>query len=147
MDGDALRIVQSWVYPHEGVESSKSIEPKTIPWAGERVTQLHSALDAACSPDGGEWLVNRLQAGWHAFDSLRKDFSLVSRQGKFNEQPEAEDVEVLARHWNEISSTERVNGGMHSKLRRYVSVGSQLLALILTAADQNRAIHVTFACG
>jgi GTPase-activating protein BEM2 len=118
VDGDALRIVQSWVYPQEGAETPKVTEPKTIPWAGERVSQMHRALEAACLPDGKEWRVEHLQEAWYTFDSLRTDFSLVSRQSSSEQHDASEDVEVLARHWDDVSSG-RANATFHSKLRRY----------------------------
>lgn len=118
VDSDALRIVQSWVYSLEGAEASKPVEPKTIPWAGDRVTQLHSALEAASKGETGEWAVDQMYAAWRAFDSLRTDFSLAFRKGDAERQNDAEDVEALAAHWHVVSSAGGVSAGMHSKLKR-----------------------------
>lgn len=117
VDGDALRIVQSWVYPHDGQDTSKVAEPKTIPWAGERVGRMHHALDTAALHDSSEWVVEHLADAWRSFDSLRTDFSLASRTAGSANQ-DGEDVEILATHWDDMSSPGRIVNGLHAKFQR-----------------------------
>ena len=133
VDGDALRVVQSWVYPLEGAEASRTVEPKTIPWVGDRVSLLHSALEAVSKGETGELAVDQMYAAWRAFDSLRTDFSLAFRKGDTERHNDAEDVEALAAQWHAVSSVGVANAGTQPKLRRCVSPALEISARLIFA--------------
>ncbi|EKM53679.1 uncharacterized protein PHACADRAFT_198103 [Phanerochaete carnosa HHB-10118-sp] len=130
VDGEALRITQSWVYPHDGQDTSKTTEPKTIPWAGDRILQMHSALNSAALRDSDDWIVDKLADAWRSYDSLRTDFSLASRQidPKHNKD-NADDVEILATHWDDLSSPDYLAGSLQTKFQRIDQFMSLSLAV------------------
>ncbi len=98
VDGEAMRTVQSWVYPHDGDDIASVNEPKHIPWAGARVVEMQEKLDAARSHDTAAWKVAPLLEASDIFLGMRQDFSLCSKKPMIDKVDDASDLESLGKH-------------------------------------------------
>lgn len=119
VDGDALRLVQSWVYPHDGNQPATVSELKYVPWAGERITQVKESLDAAQGQQEGVWIVTNLMQAWQHFEALRRDFCLCSSTQEQEPVVESDDVAALVRLWSAISSQGGPVTSLSAKFKRY----------------------------
>lgn len=120
VDSDALRLVQSWVYRHDGNEPASVSDLKHLPWAGARIKEIKEALEVAQAQDGDGWTVAPLKEAWRSFEALRRDFSLAPRIPVQSSGVEPDDIEVLGNLWQKISSQGSTPSGLASKFKRYV---------------------------
>ncbi|KAI0689000.1 hypothetical protein BC835DRAFT_1371134 [Cytidiella melzeri] len=136
VESDALRIVQSWVYPHDGNDPVSIPDMKQIPWAGGLITQMKEALEAAQGQDGTEWKVSPLRDAWQCFEGLRREFSLATRASEDDTAVESEDVEALVSWWQKTTTQGSGVPGIASKFKRV----EQFMSLSLAAEPKRKGL-------
>ncbi|THH29042.1 hypothetical protein EUX98_g5142 [Antrodiella citrinella] len=131
VEGDAIRTVHSWVYPNDAGEVAHASEAKTIPWAGDRVTQFKQALEHARIHDT-EYQVSLLAEARQTFEGLRTELSLCARK---NAPPstELDDVASLVEYWDSVSEG-YPSAGMAAKFTRV----DQFMSLSLAAEPRRK---------
>ena len=120
VDHDALRLVRSWVYSHDGGEGASVTDAKHIPWVGDHIAHVKDSLELAHSSGGVEWKVTPLVHAWHSFEALKRDFALVSRAAIDDVSEEPEDVEILVKLWQKVSQQGNTVPGIAAKFKRYL---------------------------
>ncbi|KAI0074864.1 hypothetical protein K474DRAFT_1499666 [Panus rudis PR-1116 ss-1] len=101
VDSEAMRAVQSWVHGHDGSPPVGVSEPKQVPWAGERIAGIKSALEEAKAGEENEWKVAPLAHARSLFEALQADFSSASRAADSSATTataESDEVEALIQH-------------------------------------------------
>lgn len=118
--GDALRIVQSWVYPLESGEGAEK-EPTCIPWAGTSLAEAKELLHSAQLSESSEWKMSPLLHALSLFESVRRDFDLHRGTPQTEAAQHNDDVETLVRHWRSAFSRKGGDVGVAAKFKRCVA--------------------------
>ncbi|KAL4249617.1 hypothetical protein ABKN59_006179 [Abortiporus biennis] len=138
VEPEALRIVQSWVYPQENGVAIGVEGVKAVPWASERISQIQQSLEA--SKNGNEWDVAPLIVARELFDGLRTEFSLCSENAAKVNAVEPEDVLALASHWESFSQGRTAALTVAARFTRI----EQFMSLSLAAEPRRRGSFEPF---
>ncbi|KAI0090890.1 hypothetical protein BDY19DRAFT_887550 [Irpex rosettiformis] len=136
VDHDALRLVQSWVYPHDRGAPATVTDVKHIPWVGDRVAQIKDSLGSAQGHEGAEWNVAPLTHAWESFVALKRDFALASKLLSDSASDEPEDVEILVNLWRKTSQQGNAVPGIAAKFKRV----DQFMSLSMAAEPKRRGL-------
>ncbi|KAJ3539493.1 hypothetical protein NM688_g6351 [Phlebia brevispora] len=134
--GDALRIVQSWVYPLATGESAPEKESTCVPWAGDSLTEAKELLRTARLSENSEWNVSYLLHAWRLFEGVRRDFDLYRGSSQSESTESSNDVAVLVKHWHDVFTRRGGNTGVASKFKRV----DQFMSLSMAAEPRRKGL-------
>ncbi|KAF7797130.1 hypothetical protein EIP86_008322 [Pleurotus ostreatoroseus] len=141
---DALRIVQSWVYPLESGDGAQK-EATCIPWAGTSLAEAKELLHSAQLAESSEWKLSPLFHALRLFESVRRDFDLYRASSQTESAENMGDVEILVRHWQAAFLRKGGDTGVAAKFKRYVISASlmvdQFMSLSMAAEPRRRGFY------
>lgn len=130
VDAEALSAVQCWVQILVRGDQPTPTAPLAFPWAGDAERDIREALEKARGGEGVEWAVACLRAAREKFDEIRTTFALcrTRAQTQTESAPPDSRVDVLLRHWIELSSDTETRG-LAAKFLRYVGASPRSSAV------------------
>ncbi|TFK85784.1 hypothetical protein K466DRAFT_664258 [Polyporus arcularius HHB13444] len=137
VDAEALSAVQCWVQILVRGDRPTPTAPLAFPWAGDAERDIREALEKARGGEAEEWAVACLRMAREKFDGLRTTFALCRAQGQTQTESAPADprVDVLLRHWNDLSADTQTRG-LAAKFLRV----EQFMSLSLAAEPRRRGL-------
>ncbi|KAI0700969.1 hypothetical protein C8T65DRAFT_656956 [Cerioporus squamosus] len=137
VDPEALSAVQCWVQILVRGDQPTPTAPLAFPWAGDAERDIREALEKARGGEAEEWAVACLRAARAKFDGLRTTFALCRTHGQTQAESTPPDprVDILLRHWNNLS-VDAETRGIAAKFLRV----DQFMSLSLAAEPRRRGL-------
>ncbi|KAM5530203.1 hypothetical protein V8D89_016139 [Ganoderma adspersum] len=140
VDPDALSAVLAWA--HIVVRGDQPADvptaPLVYPWAGDAERDVREALEKARCGEGEEWAVGCLRGVRERFDELRTTFASCTQRCEADAAvsvSEAPAVDVLVKHWNNLTA-DTESRGLASKFLRV----EQFMSLSNAAEPRRRGV-------